>query len=161
MAFTRQERVASHKKQEKIQVGDGIPSVHELVDGVPVFRRVSGRVIEYIRIGQSLFESVFGKVTVSKAPVDVVDFDDDGYLKFDNGLIMLWGQETVSDTSEVVTFPIEFPTACLNIVGTVYKGGSTGGLTNALAIKVLPSTTGVTFSTATVWGTLMWQAIGH
>ena len=30
MAFTRQERVAFHKKQEKIFVGDGSPSVNEL-----------------------------------------------------------------------------------------------------------------------------------
>ena len=158
----RENRVSLHKKQERIHVGEGIPSVHELVDGVPVFRRVSGRIIEYIRIGQSLFESVFGKVTVSKAPVDVVDFADDGYIKFDNGLIMQWAQETVSATSEVVTFPIEFPTACLNIVGTVYKSLSSGGLTNALAIHTLPSTTGVTFSTASSpWDTLFWQAIGH
>ena len=161
MAMTRQERVASHKKQEKIQVGDGIPSVHELVDGVPVFRRVSGRIIEYIRIGQSLFESVFGKVTVSKAPVDVVGFADDGYLKFDNGLIMQWGQETVSATTEVITFPIVFPTACLNIVSQVYLSSDTGGITSALAIHTLLSTTGVTFSTKTNWDTLMWQAIGH
>ena len=157
----RENRVSLHKKQERVHVGEGIPSVHELVDGVPVFRRVSGRVIEYIRIGQSLFESVFGKVTVSKAPVDVVGFADDGYLKFDNGLIMQWGQESIGDTSVDVTFPIEFPTACLNVVGTAYRSNQTGGLTNALAIKTLPTTTLVVFNTATVWDTLFWQAIGH
>ena len=157
----RENRVSLHKKQERIHVGEGIPSVNELVDGVPVFRRVTGRIVEYVKIGQSLFESVFGKVTVSKAPVDVVDFDDDGYLKFDNGLIMQWGQETISDTTEVVTFPIAFPTACLNVVGTAYRSAQTGGLTNSLAINTLPTTTTVVFNTASVWQTLFWQAIGH
>ena len=62
MAFTRQERVAFHKKQEKIFVGDGSPSVNELKDGVPVFRRVGGTIIEYIKSGNNLFKSEFEKV---------------------------------------------------------------------------------------------------
>jgi len=165
MAFTREDRVSLHKKQERIVVGDGAPSVNDLIDGIPVFRKVSGKIVEYIRIGNVLYQSVFGKASIFSDKVgqsDMVDFADDGYLKFDNGLIMQWGQEAVSATTEVITFPIAFPTACLNIVGTVYKSGSTGGLTNALAIHTLPSTTAVTFSTAaSPWDTLMWQAIGH
>ena len=33
--MTRQERVALHKKQERLQVGDGTPSVTDMKEGVP------------------------------------------------------------------------------------------------------------------------------
>ena len=61
----------------------------------------------------------------------------------------------------MVTFPIEFPTVCLNVVATAYRSSVTGGLTNAVGINTLPTTTTVIFNTNSAWDTIFWQAIGH
>ena len=42
MGMTRQERIAIHKKQERLQVKAGIPDVEELKEGVMVLREQSG-----------------------------------------------------------------------------------------------------------------------
>ena len=93
--------------------------------------------------------------------LDVSRFADDGYIKFDNGLIMQWGQETSSATTEVVVFPIPFSNSCLNVVATAYESGSASGNDGAVTVSVLPTTTGVTFGSDTGWGTIFWQAIGY
>ena len=38
MGMTRQERIALHKKQERLQVKSGTPAVSDLSEGVPVLR---------------------------------------------------------------------------------------------------------------------------
>ena len=164
MPITKSERLArklGHTKQERLQVQNGTPAVSDLEEGVPVLSYVTNTgLTEFVR-----HKNVLHKKVLDKAD-DIVgstseSFADDGYVKFGNGLIMQWGQETISAISEVVTFPISFPTACLNIVGTAYRAAQAGGLTNAIAIHTLPTRTGATFNTAIVWDTLMWQAIGH
>jgi len=145
-----------------LQVENGVPSVSQMREGVPILRSTTEGVVEYIRYNGILHKNILeSTLDPDPSPSDVVGFADDGYVKFGNGLIMQWGQESIGDTSVDVTFPIEFPTACLNVVGTAYRSNQTGGLTNALAIKTLPTTTVVVFNTATVWDTLFWQAIGH
>ena len=47
--MTRQERIALHKKQERLQVKKGDPSVQELQEGVPVVRATSKGLFEFIR----------------------------------------------------------------------------------------------------------------
>jgi len=165
MAMSKEERIArkhGHTKQERLQIENGVPNVSQMREGVPILRSTTEGVVEYIRYNGILHKNILeSTLDPDPSPSDVVGFADDGYVKFGNGLIMQWGQETISATSEVVTFPISFPTACLNIVGTAYRAAQTGGLTNAIAIHTLPTRTGATFNTATVWDTLMWQAIGH
>ena len=87
-------------------------------------------------------------------------FKDDGYVKFDSGLILQWGQESSAATTEVVKFPISFPTACLNVTATSYVV-DTGGQTHSPGINTLPTTTQVILNTKSSWGTIFWQAIGH
>ena len=38
MGMTRQERIALHKKQERLQVKGGTPFIADLKEGVPVLR---------------------------------------------------------------------------------------------------------------------------
>ena len=147
-----------HIKQERQYVGNGIPTVTELEDGVPVLRSTSEGVVQYIRYNGVLYKNVMKNALVS---LDVSRFADDGYIKFGNGLIMQWGQETSSSDTETVTFPIPFPNACLNVVATAYRSSVTGGLTNAVGINTLPTTTTVIFNTNSAWDTIFWQAIGH
>ena len=61
MGMTRQERIALHKKQERLQVKDGAPSVDELTEGVPVLRSTSAGIVEYVRHNRVLFKKVLDK----------------------------------------------------------------------------------------------------
>ena len=61
MGMTRQERIALHKKQERLQVKNGVPSVSDLSEGVPVFRSTVEGVVEYIRHNGVLYKKVLEK----------------------------------------------------------------------------------------------------
>ena len=61
MGMTRQERIALHKKQERLQVKSGVPSVAELKEGVPTFRSTSEGIVEYVRYNGVLYKSIFSK----------------------------------------------------------------------------------------------------
>ena len=61
MGMTRQERIALHKKQERLQVKKGTPSSAELTDGVPELRKTSEGVVEYVKSGSSVFKKVLDK----------------------------------------------------------------------------------------------------
>ena len=59
MGMTRQERIALHKKQERLQVKDAAPLVAVLKEGVPVLRSVDGLgVVEYVRHNGVLYKNV-------------------------------------------------------------------------------------------------------
>ena len=159
MGMTRNERISMHKKQERIQVKSGIPQSDDLKEGVPALRLTNEGAVEYVKLNGVLHKKVLDKAD------DIVgstseSFADDGYVKFGNGLIFQWGQETVSATTETVTFPIEFPTACLNVTATSYVV-DTDGQTHSPGINTLPTTTQVILNTKSSWSTIFWQAIGH
>ena len=59
--MTRQERIALHKKQERIQVKKGAPNVSELKEGVPVLRKTSEGIVEYVRNSGVLFKKVLDR----------------------------------------------------------------------------------------------------
>ena len=56
--MTRQQRIALHKKQERLQVKSGAPSVNQLDEGVPVLRSTSEGVVEYVRHNGVLYKNV-------------------------------------------------------------------------------------------------------
>ena len=63
MAMTRQERIALHKKQEKLQIEAGTPTVEELKEGVPVIRLSTiGELVEYINFKGILYKKVYTRV---------------------------------------------------------------------------------------------------
>jgi hypothetical protein len=93
--------------------------------------------------------------------------DENGWVKLPNGLIMQWGMSertTAFQEDEIITFPLEFPTQCLNVVGipdrTSFKNGNLG-----LYIKTFNRTTAtfiydsddVTYENTAI----RWQAFGH
>ena len=106
MGMTRQERVDSHKKQERLQVKDGIPHSSDLKEGVPELRRTpEGIVVEYVRNKGVLHKKVLdreGEGVGSK-------ISENGHTTIGGGIIMQWG--VTSDTSDIetVVFPIPFP----------------------------------------------------
>ena len=62
MGMTRQERVSLHKKQERLQVGDGVPSKSDLQEGVPALRKTNEGVVEYVKNNGVLFKKVLDRV---------------------------------------------------------------------------------------------------
>jgi len=64
---TRQERIAHHKKQERLVVQNGEPSIDEVEEGVPVLRDVSGKgLVEYVNYNNQLHEK---KLKVPSNPI--------------------------------------------------------------------------------------------
>ena len=58
MGMTRAERVALHKKQERLQVKSGVPLSSELKEGVPELRTTSEGVVEYVKHNGVLYKKV-------------------------------------------------------------------------------------------------------
>ena len=61
MGMTRQERIALHKKQERLQVKAGTPNKSELKEGVPILRSTNEGVVEYVKNKGVLFKKVLDK----------------------------------------------------------------------------------------------------
>jgi len=61
MGMTRQERIALHRKQERLQVKSGVPIVSELSEGVPILRSTIEGVVEYVRHNGVLYKNVLEK----------------------------------------------------------------------------------------------------
>ena len=59
--MTRQERIALHKKQERLQVKDGTPTVADLKEGVPVLRSTAEGIVEYVKHNGVLFKKVLDR----------------------------------------------------------------------------------------------------
>ena len=72
MAPTRTERVNSHKKQERLQVQNGVPSVSDMKEGVPEVRYVGGvGLVEYIR-----FKNVLHKKKLDRSGDKIIKLTD-------------------------------------------------------------------------------------
>ena len=61
MGMTRQERISLHKKQERLQVKRGTPSVTDLKEGVPVLRSTGEGVVEYVKTNGVMFKKVLDR----------------------------------------------------------------------------------------------------
>ena len=59
--MTRQERIALHKKQERLQIKSGVPSVADLKEGVPVLRSTNEGVVEYVKSNGVLYKKVLDR----------------------------------------------------------------------------------------------------
>ena len=61
MGMTRQERIALHKKQERLQVKSGTPAPGDLKEGVPVLRSTIEGVVEYVKHNGILYKKVLDR----------------------------------------------------------------------------------------------------
>ena len=59
--MTRQERIALHKKQERMQVKSGVPKVTDLDEGVPVLRATIDGLVQYVRHNGVLYKNILEK----------------------------------------------------------------------------------------------------
>ena len=63
MPMTRQERVNSHKKQEKLVIKRGVPAVGDLKEGVPVLRSTTKGLVEYVKHKGMLHKKVLDRAS--------------------------------------------------------------------------------------------------
>ena len=59
--MTRQERIALHKKQERLQVQSGVPQLSDLKEGVPALRSTNEGIVEYVKFNNVLHKKVLDK----------------------------------------------------------------------------------------------------
>jgi hypothetical protein len=111
--------------------------------------------------GVTSVDSQAGAVTLSSLTAFAKSLGANGYQKLPGGLIIQWGYAAISGASSIsVSFPIAFPSSCYCVVGTPYELNDTGGFATSLGLKSQPTTTGVSFSTATSHDGFYWLAIG-
>jgi hypothetical protein len=87
-----------------------------------------------------------------------------GYQKLPSGMIIQWGQDTVTGATKNVTFPIAFPNACHIVLMTAINGSTL----NANSIPVVGLTKTTTGFGANIFATsgaaatqsFSWMAIG-
>ena len=94
-----------------------------------------------------------------------------GYVTFPGGIILQWGHFASGSWSgalQAVTFPLAFPTACLNVTGITDNASAVGSPHYGLEVASAITTTGVSFravgyqsgAPANING-FYWLAIGH
>jgi len=94
-----------------------------------------------------------------------------GYQQFPGGLIIQWGQISQANRATeydfgTLSFPINFPNACVSVTATIWSGDSSAGLADNFAVVHTFSTTSFNlWSGSTVTGTrtygITWMAIGY
>jgi|11_taG_2_1085331.scaffolds.fasta_scaffold00851_5 hypothetical protein len=122
----------------------------------------------------SLSSAIDSSVAELSAVVDNAGFGSDtallaetGYQILPTGLIMQWGvteRTAAFQETQEVTFPLAFPTGCLNIVGQIDRAEHNSG--NLSLYLVSSTTTGATFEYDSDGETypdtaIRWQAYGH
>ena len=82
-----------------------------------------------------------------------------GYQKLPSGLILQWGTYTSATGNATITFPIAFPTFCINIFDII---GPNAGLNAGAEIVVSKSTSNaVVFTNGSGTFPHMWFALGY
>lgn len=87
--------------------------------------------------------------------------NSNGYQKLPGGLIIQWGNATISGTTTVVSFSTAFSVACYSVVVIPFASGDTGGLASAIGISSGPTKTGCVFSTDAAATALYFIAVGQ
>lgn len=104
--------------------------------------------------GASTAASAFANIAVAASSIIA-----DGYIKFQNGMILQWGTETFSGTtSKSVTFPLAFPSACFTLITSLNMAAGASTVTgwNNLTVSGFDITTSAAFN-----GTAAWFALGN
>ena len=56
--MTRAERIALHKKQDRLLSKEGVPTLDELKEGVPVIRTTTEGLVEYLKQDKLLYKTI-------------------------------------------------------------------------------------------------------
>ena len=61
MAMSKEERRNFQKKQARLHVKSGVPTVEELTEGIPVIRVTDEGLVQYINYNGILYKSIYTK----------------------------------------------------------------------------------------------------
>ena len=87
--------------------------------------------------------------------------EQNGYVKFSNGLILQWG--TAKQNGYQTSFPIAFPARCLAVVATYVLREDSSYWQKPLSLQAITRSS-FTAATASGWGandTALWIAVGR
>ncbi len=57
----RYSRITIHNKQDTLHLKNGKPKIAELSEGVPVLRKTLDGIVQYVRVNNVLYKSIFEK----------------------------------------------------------------------------------------------------
>lgn len=99
-----------------------------------------------------------GAITLSSLTAFAKSLGASGYQKLPGGLIIQWGSNSAGGSGAAsVSFPISFPTACVNVQVTGGYSGTSGNSTGAYSV----TTSGFTYTYHYSGTTDYWLAIGY
>lgn len=108
--------------------------------------------------GVTSVDSETGAITLSSLTAFAKSLGTSGYQKLPGGLIIQWGSNSAGGNGAAsVSFPISFPTACVNVQVTGGYSGTNGNSTGAYSV----STTGFTYTYHYSGTTDYWLALGY
>ena len=119
-------------------------------DKIPVF---SNGVLDYI------LKSELANATTGGGIVAAL-LEQNGYVKFSNGLILQWG--TATKNGYATSFPLTFPARCLAVVATYVLQEGSSYWQKPLSLQAITRSS-FTAATASGWGandTARWIAVG-
>tara|TARA_R100001594_G_scaffold1487_1_gene6490 strand:+ start:1801 stop:2946 length:1146 start_codon:yes stop_codon:yes gene_type:complete len=59
--YTRLARTLANKKQDRSRIKDGAPLISELTEGVPVFRRILGRLVQFVKYNNKVYKTTLSE----------------------------------------------------------------------------------------------------
>ena len=71
MPMTRQERIALHKKQDRLQSKTGAPQEGDLKEGVPELRTTPEGVVEYVKHNGVFYKKILDRVQETKNVIEI------------------------------------------------------------------------------------------
>lgn len=87
--------------------------------------------------------------------------EQNGYVKFSNGLILQWG--VVTQNGYATSFPLTFPAQCLAVVATYVLRNDSSYWQKPLSLQTITRSSFIA-ATASSWGTndtACWIAVGY
>ena len=115
---TRLSRIAIHKKQERMNLKQGIPSLGELEEDIPVLRRTEDGIVSFVKSKNVLYKNPYEVYErgLDKKLVDDHVSSENGHTLLPSGILLQWGSNTTnSDSAYDVSFEVPFPTKCFSV----------------------------------------------
>ncbi len=131
------------------------------------FDSLSSQVDTDIAAMSATVDAAVADISTASLGPDTALLAESGYQILPSGLIMQWGvteRTTAFQEDEEVTFPMAFPTACLNVVGQIdHPTFKSGNLSVYLTTTALSGATFVYDSDGATYAStaIRWQAFGH
>jgi len=123
---SRLSRIAIHKKQERISLQTGYPTLTELQDDIPVLRKTDEGIVSFIKNNNILYKSIYEiSKRVEGGEVSREESSSDGYATLGD-IVLQWGSDSRNqDSAYDISFSSSFPKNCFSVVVNRQAAGAT------------------------------------